>query len=70
MTEPKLNSEWQVVGTQYEFKLIDIWGTGTANKYRRTLYELQYKHKSKPQLVTVKKFDQLIETGKIKILNN
>lgn len=38
------NTYWQVVGTNYQFEITDLWGKGFKNNYTITAFELKFKH--------------------------
>jgi len=70
MDLPEMHSVWEIVGQQYKLMIVDWWSTGIGDTYKRTMYELRYAHTKRKQYLAADRLHQLIEEGKIKLINN
>lgn len=60
------NTHWQVVGTNYQFEITDLWGKGIGDDYKVTAFEIKYKHILQVQTRSAELINELLNQCKIK----
>ena len=60
------NTHWIVIGTRFQFEIINLWGKGFKNNYEVTAYELKYTHRVEIQVKTAAELQELLKNEVIK----
>lgn len=61
----KLNTHWRVIGTAFQFEIINNWSKGVGDKYTVVAYDLKYTTRKAIQYVEAEKMQELINQNKI-----